>query len=112
MTHPLFFGFPDAKIATFRDHERLLARSPSPYANPAVYSESPLLSGYCSEENAGKIAGTPSVIVRPLGSGRVILMTDNPVFRGFWRGSAGMLINAILFSDHCDPPSQGGDYDH
>jgi hypothetical protein len=30
------------------------------------------------------------------GSGRVIVFADNPVYRGFWRGTAKLLTNAIL----------------
>jgi hypothetical protein len=35
-------------------------------------------------------------VVENQGSGRVVLFLGDPLFRGFWRGPAKMLTNAIL----------------
>ena len=70
---------------------------PDPYANVARYTESPLLSGYASPENQERIAGTAAVIARRLGRGTVILLADNPNFRGFWYGTSKLFLNGLFF---------------
>jgi hypothetical protein len=33
-----------------------------------------------------------------VGSGSVVVFAENPVYRGFWRGPAKLLTNAVLFA--------------
>jgi hypothetical protein len=61
------------------------------------YAERPLLAGYVSPENLERLAGTPAVIATRLGRGTVVRMVDDPVFRGFWLGTAKLLSNALFF---------------
>ncbi|MEM7454589.1 MAG: M14 family metallopeptidase [Planctomycetota bacterium] len=103
-THPLMFGLPSSDLAVFRDHARMLEPSSSPYANPAIYDRGhPLLAGYCSDENVESLKEAASIVVVPHGRGRFILMTDNPNFRGFWRSTSRVFINAVLFGEFVDP---------
>ena len=76
--------------------------------DPVQYTDSPLLAGYASERRLGEIGGTPSVIAERMKSGAVILMADNPVFRGTYPGTEKLLMNAIFFSGLIDRPR--GDY--
>lgn len=103
-THPLLYGFEDPHLAVFRNHARFLSPSSNPYCNPVVYdSESPLMAGYCSDENVEKFKGSASVVVRPSGKGRFVLMADNPNFRGFWKATNRVFLNAIYFGELVDP---------
>jgi hypothetical protein len=97
-THPLAYGFPAAPLAVFRDSALTLTPSENPYDTPVRYTERPLLAGYVSPENLERLAGTPAVIATRLGQGTVVRMIDDPVFRGFWLGTAKLLSNAIFFA--------------
>jgi hypothetical protein len=96
-THPLGYGYPPGTVAVFRDSALTLTPSANPYDTPLRYAERPLLAGYVSPENLGLLGGTPAVIATRLGRGVVIRMVDDPVFRGFWLGTAKLLSNAIFF---------------
>lgn len=103
-THPLLYGFTSDNLAVFRDHENMLKPSKDPYCNPGIYdAESPHLAGYCSEENLAKFSDAASIVVHPVGRGRVILIAENPNFRAFWHGSSRLLINAVMFGDLVNP---------
>jgi hypothetical protein len=103
-THPLLFGFTTDRLAVFRNHARFLQPSTNAYCNPVIYdSAKPLLAGYCSDENQEKFKGSASVVVYPSGRGRFILMADNPNFRGFWRATSRLFMNAIFFGELVDP---------
>ncbi len=108
LTHPLLFGFTDSELAVFRNHAKFLKPSNNPYCNPVIYDEKrPLMAGYCSNENVEKFKGSASVVVKPIGSGRFILMADNPNFRGFWKATNRLFMNAIFFGDMANPPRSG-----
>ena len=94
-THPLAFGY-GRRAAVFRSGTRFLEPSSTPGATVARYGDSPLLSGYVSPDNLGRLAGGASIIARRKGAGAVILFLDDPDFRAFWYGTAGLFSNAIL----------------
>lgn len=109
-THPLGFGYQDRNLAVHRNETfTLIAPSGNPYAVPAQYTADPLLTGYASQRRQREIAGTPSVVAERRGRGAVILMADNPVFRGTFAGAEKLLMNAIFFSRLIDRPR--GDYE-
>lgn len=118
-THPLMFGLGE-EIAVFRNFEAILPEGDDPFATPLRYTEEPLIAGYASEENVAKIAGSPAVRVERYGSGTVVAMIDDPVFRGVWYGTRPMLVNAIFFGATVGRTGQVGlrseeeaaDYEH
>ena len=105
ITHPLGFGYHDRQLPVWRSHTTFYHPSENPYSTVAQYSESPLLSGYISDENLQAVSETASVLVDQTGSGRVILMADNPIFRGYWYGTNKLLLNAIFFGQHINVPA-------
>jgi hypothetical protein len=62
-----------------------------------VYTGSLLVSGYMSKEHQKALGNSAAVVVSGFGSGRVVHITDNPSFRGFWLGSERILLNAVFF---------------
>jgi hypothetical protein len=98
-THPVCWGLAEgATLPVFRNNRVILeVRVGEPYNTPVLYDESPLLSGYVSKANLARLAGSASVAVAPVGSGRAILFADNPNFRGFWRGTERLFVNALFF---------------
>jgi hypothetical protein len=98
-THPLAYGFNQRgpEVAFFRDGTTFLKPSTSHYLTPFTYTEDPLVSGSVSKANLATLKNATPVQVRTVDSGRVILMTDNPVFRGHWLGTEKILANALFF---------------
>lgn len=97
-THPLAFGL-NKNLPVFRNHTDKLKPSRVPGSNVAVYDRNPLLSGYMPENEKGKIGETASIIARKSGSGSVVMFLDNPVFRGYWWGSARIFLNAVFLGN-------------
>ena len=97
-THPLAYGLTTQTMPVFRNHTSSILPSKNAYQNPFVYdSENVVLSGYVSKENVEKLKDKASVVVYPKGSGNVILLSDNPNFRGFWEGSRRVFYNSLFF---------------
>lgn len=98
VTHPMFYGYRRPSMATFRNTGTMLEPPSNAYAMPMQYNaDSPLLSGYISAPNLERIKGTAGIIVGGIGSGKVIMMTDNPAFRSFWFGTNKLVANSVFF---------------
>ena len=95
--HPITYGLVSETIPLFRNHSLMMEKSTNQYANPIVYTDSPLLSGYVSEEKLGELKSTPAITISQMGRGRVINFTDNPNFRAFWYGTNKLFMNALFF---------------
>jgi len=108
LTNPLFYGFTQTKLPVFRNHAKFLQPSSNPYGNPGIYDPvQPHLAGYCSEENLEKIKASASVVVTPIGKGRLIQISDPPNFRAFWHSTSRVFMNALFFGEFSDPPRAG-----
>lgn len=97
LSHPLAYGYHNAKIPVFRNSTRFAEKAKNPYATPLRYTDAPLLSGYISDKNIGQIKNSAAIIVNAYGQGRVISFMDNPNFRAFWYGTNKLFANAIFF---------------
>jgi hypothetical protein len=96
-SHPLGYGFSRDTVPVFRNFETVLPEGSDPFATPLRYTEEPLMSGFASDANVARFAGTPAIRAERVGSGVVIAMVDNPVFRGVWYGTRRFLLNAVFF---------------
>jgi hypothetical protein len=99
LTHPLAFGYTNATVPVWRDHSMFFEPSENPYGTVAQLTDDPHLSGYISAENEERLRGSPSVMADSMGQGGVVLLIDNPNFRGFWRGTTRFFLNAVYFGD-------------
>jgi len=108
LTHPLFYGYQHPYIDLFKAGKTFPEKTKSPYANPAIYGDNPLQSGYISKENYAAIKNSAAVIVGGVGSGKVISIADNPNFRAFWLGGTKLMMNAIFFGRLIDTGSGRG----
>ena len=97
-THWLTFGYDRDFLPVFLATSSLL-RPSEKGANPVAFTGSELLlSGWAWPKNTEKhLANSIWAAVESSGDGRVVLFAENPVYRGFWRGPAKLLTNAILF---------------
>ncbi len=98
-SHPVNFGYTNDRIALFRDTTIFVKADSTSYKNPLQYTDAPLLSGYISEPNLETMAGTVPFRHNSMGSGNVILFTDNTNFRAFWYGTNKLMMNAVFFGD-------------
>lgn len=96
-SHPVGYGYKNNTISMFRNTNIYLKPDKNSYNNPLQYTNSPLQSGYISEENAQLIKNSVPFKAKRMGRGRVILFTDNTNFRAFWYGTNKLLMNAIFF---------------
>ena len=96
-SHPINFGYKNNTIPLFRNTNIYLKPEKQSYNNPIVYTSSPLLSGYVSEENLELLKNSAPLKSQRLGRGRVIGFTDNTNFRAFWYGTNKLMMNAVFF---------------
>ncbi len=96
-THPLGYGFKRDRIPVLRNSTLFLDDPENQFAVPVRYTEEPLLSGFVSTENRDWLPEIPVYLVARMGSGRVIMTTDNPNFRAFWFGTNRLFGNSLFF---------------
>jgi hypothetical protein len=108
-THPICYGYKDQTLSVFRDNTIFFEKLKDPYNAPLIYANEPLVSGYITEKNKKLLRNTPSVVATSYGSGKVIVMSDNPNFRAFWYGTNKLFLNAIFFGSTILSGVRGGD---
>ncbi len=88
------------------DRDQLAVPVPGEFLKPSkggvnvvVFNEkSPVLSGFTWPGNTDKfLSGSTWASVEQAGRGSVIAFAENPLFRGFWRGTAMLFTNAVMF---------------
>ncbi len=106
VTHPLGFGYERRLLPVWRDHSFFFAPSKNPFSTVAqLVDNDPHLSGYISAPNRERLRGSPSVLADRLVGGTVVLLIDNINFRGYWRGTNRLFLNALFFGDHVRVPA-------
>ncbi|MCL7962643.1 MAG: M14 family metallopeptidase [marine benthic group bacterium] len=93
-SHPLAFGIGD-RLPLFVTSGRFF--SPPDRGAVATYSESPRLSGWLSDARISQVSGASAVSVERIGGGRVIAVHAYPAYRGYWKGGARLVWNAVFF---------------
>jgi hypothetical protein len=96
LTHPVAFGLTET-FPFFRRGTTFFEPSEVPGANVAVYLDEPLAAGYISPDRLEQASGAATVVALRSGRGSIVLLHDNPAFRGFWIGTSTVLMNAIFF---------------
>ena len=94
LTHPLCFGYGREIVPVFKSTVSVAKKDPNIYNNPVVYTDDPLLSGYCTDENRDRIKGAPFASVHGT---RIISLYDNTNFRAIWYGTNKIFLNAVFF---------------
>jgi len=97
LTHPIGYGYINSDIHTFRNDNLFMEPSANPYANPLVYTDKPLASGYLHPSNLPGIQNGSVIQISGVGSGRIVAFADNMNFRAFWFGTNKLYMNAIFF---------------
>ena len=84
-------------VPLFRRGTTLLQASENQFATPVRYTEEPLISGYIGEQRLNEMSKQPAVIAERHGKGLIVRFANNPLFRGFWRGTERLWVNSIYF---------------
>ncbi|MFC4870624.1 M14 family metallopeptidase [Negadavirga shengliensis] len=105
ISHPLGYGYNSPDIHVFKTGNQFLHPSTNPYANPLVYDDQPLASGYIHPTNLAHMSGKGVIQVASRGRGRIIGFVDNPNFRAFWFGTNKLFLNAVFFGQTINPVS-------
>ena len=95
-THPIGYGFSKRKVSVYKNNSTFFQNSTSAYNTIAQYTNTPLVGGYLHPNSLKMIKNSPSILVGPEGSGRVILFADEPNFRGTWYGTNKLFLNALF----------------
>ena len=95
-THPIAYGY-GMEMPLFRKGSTLLKSSKNSFTTPVRYTENPLISGYIGEQRLTEMSGQPAVIAERHGKGLLIRFANNPLFRGFWRGTERLWVNSLFF---------------
>ena len=103
-THPLGFGFTNREISLYRNGLTFLQPSVNPYSTILQYTANPLIGGYVHESTLKKIKNSAAILVGGEGSGRVIMFSDNPNFRGTWYGTNKLFLNALFYGGNIAVP--------
>jgi hypothetical protein len=96
-THWLTMGYDRDELPVFLSTSTLLKPSEKG-DNPVAFVGNDLtLAGFTWPGNTEKLLrGSVWAAVESVGSGAVVLFAENPLFRGFWRGTARLVTNAVL----------------
>jgi hypothetical protein len=103
LSHPLAFGYTGVNLPLFRRGTAVLKPSDNPYSTPVRYTRDPLMAGFIGEDRLAAFAGQPAVIAEKQGQGLLVRFANTPLFRGFWRGTEKLFINALYFGQIVEP---------
>ncbi|HKJ03834.1 MAG TPA: M14 family zinc carboxypeptidase, partial [Longimicrobiales bacterium] len=103
--HPLFYGYTDAKLPIKYTNGPLL-RVPDDQEDDAVLmkfvgGKDAVLSGVMRSPD--QIEDRPAIVDVPVGPGRLLMYSTNPVYRWQNHGEFNMLFNAIMNYDDLGP---------
>ena len=97
LSHPLLYGYHKNKLPVFKNRNDFTEKSNNPYANPIMYTNSPVLSGYIPEAAINQMKNSPFVGIYKHGEGTIISLFDNTNFRGVWYGTNKIFANSVFF---------------
>ncbi|MBT8204041.1 MAG: zinc carboxypeptidase [Eudoraea sp.] len=107
VSHPLGFGYREKEIPVYKNNTVWLTPSQNEYATVAKYTDNPHIDGFITSRNLEKfLKPAASLVVSPLGSGRVVLFADNPNFRGSWYGTNRLFLNALFLGQKITVPKR------
>ncbi len=104
LSHPLGYGFENAKIPIFKRSQVFIKQNANPYDTPALFMKNALLSGYISKQNYELLENSAAINIFGKGDGRIISFTENPNFRAVWYGTNRLFMNALMFGQIIESP--------
>jgi hypothetical protein len=108
-THPIGFGFTKRKASIYRNGLTILQPASNPYCTVAQYTNEPLIGGYIHPSTMKRLKSSAAIIVGSEGTGRVIMFSDDPNFRGTWYGTNKLFLNALFYGSNITVPQVTGE---
>ncbi len=95
--HPLSAGLAQPPPTLFSGSQFFLPGDDLAGDVLVVESQDPVLAGHVWKEAEERLRGALLVREERLGTGRIVLFAQDPTFRGLWRGTMPLLLNAVMF---------------
>lgn len=95
-THPLAYGY-ETDYYSLKTDAAAFEYLNSGWNVGTVRSSDAHMSGFAGQLAKQNLEGSLSFGVQSVGSGDVIYMVDNPLFRGFWENGKLLMANALFF---------------
>jgi hypothetical protein len=102
LTHPVAYGYKRESLPYYITGTLAMQPDSSPFANPLLFAEDALLSGYAWKPYQERISNSAGIIINVTGRGRIISFTNNPNFRAFSFGTNKLFANALFFGSVMD----------
>ena len=97
VSHPLTLGLPSSPTVLF-EGTTILKPMGDPRKDVLVATdESPVIAGFAWPEAEERLAGSLLVGMEQRGLGSVVLFSQDPAYRLFWRATTPIFLNAVLF---------------
>jgi hypothetical protein len=96
-THPLASGLRSAPAAMFQGSTILLASGDPRQDLLLAADQEPVIAGFAWPEARQRLEGSLLVGVRSRGQGGVVLFAQEPAYRLFWRSTAPLFLNAVMY---------------
>lgn len=95
-THPLAYGY-ETDYYSLKTDASAFEYLSSGWNVGTVRSFDAHMSGFAGQLAKQNLEGSLSFGVQSVGSGEVVYMVDNPLFRGFWENGKLLMVNALFF---------------
>ncbi|HEX2163563.1 MAG TPA: hypothetical protein VHM02_06405, partial [Thermoanaerobaculia bacterium] len=95
--HPLAAGLAAPPPVLYSGSHPLRATGEPRVDVLTVAPDDPVLAGFAWPETRPRLAGALLVAAEPVGRGRLVLFSQDPAFRGFWRGTFPLFLNAAVY---------------
>jgi hypothetical protein len=100
--HFLAYGLGEGRVPVLLEGDTFL-RASKDGANPFVFDRAPLaLAGWTWPETERRLMGCAWAVDEPVGRGHVIMIAGAPDYRLFWRSTARVLLNALVYAPALD----------
>jgi hypothetical protein len=94
-THPLAYGY-GSDYYSLKTDASAFEYLDSGW-NVGTIRDDAHMSGFAGQNAKQNLEGSLNFGVQSLGSGDVVYMVDNPLFRGFWENGKLLMVNALFF---------------
>lgn len=96
-SHPLAFGYGSEMYLLKRNKNILPYLTANNSWNIGVFEEDCHMSGFVGSDLKARIPNSLALGVESYGKGKIIYMSDSPIFRGFWHTGELLMGNAVFF---------------
>lgn len=96
VSHPLAWGYRDAPYYTLRSNSQRYAVLDGGWTVGRYGPNPQPTSGFVGSQANRDLAGSMTFGVQPIGAGHLVLLADNPLFRGFWENGKRLFDNAVF----------------